>query len=176
MKLTTQDGRTLVINPANHIDCYAHVAFYDTGDWRTGTAYSAVSVAELVKDNSGNTVAVNFREDVGTFENSHAQEVVKNFRIALNYGASEFTVPQPTEAEREIISAHAAMEETIEKFGLTQATPEETAIGLNGLERDKAIRLAKETDYWERRNVLICHEDADISVSFKKWQALRKTA
>ena len=176
MKITTQDGHTLVINAANHIECGTSVIFYDNGNRRTGTAYSAVRVAELVKDNCGETVGVTLREDIGIFENSHARQVAKDFWETLKDGAPEFVVPQPTETERKVIELHAAIEDAIENYGLTVATPEETAIGLKGLERSKAIRKAKETDYWERRNVLIYSEDADISLSFQKWQALRKVA
>ena len=122
------------------------------------------------------TVSVKFREDIGTFENRHAQLVSQELWAMLKNGSKEFKVPQPTAEEQEVISFHAEMENAIEKYELTQATPEEVSLMPRNIGRAEAIRLAKETDYWERRNVLIYHEDADISISFKKWQALRKTA
>lgn len=173
MTITTQDGRTLQINTENKIECYAAVLFHDKTADAIDNTYSYIQLREVVKDNNGKTIDVSLHERIGNFKNERAHKVAAAFHAALNAGADEFIIPQQSDAEYEVISAYAAMEKFINSGRFTQATPEETAIGLKGYERAKAIRLAKETDYWERRNVLIYHDDADIFASFKKWQALQ---
>lgn len=175
MTITTQDGRKLTINPANKIECSAAVLFHDETIDAPDDAYSYLLLRELVKDNAGETIAVNLHERIGNFKNERAHKVAGAFYAALNAGATEFTVPQQSDAESQVIGAYEAMMNFIEEGGrFTQATPEETAIGLHGYERAKAIRLAKETDYWERRNVLIFDDYGNLLTSFKKWLALQE--
>lgn len=169
MTITTQDGRTLQINTENKIYCYPAVLFRDT----TGDAYSYLQLREVVKDNKGETVAVNLHERIGNFKNERAHKIADAFRAVLNAGVTEFTVPQQSDAEQKVIGTYEAMMKFIDGGRFTQATPEETAIGLKGYERAKAIRFAKETNYWERRNVLIFDDDGDLTASFQKWQALQ---
>lgn len=110
---------------------------------------------------------------IGTYMTDTGRDKAADmFLAAWQRGATEFTMPQDTFAQ----SATEVFDDFCEKHGLTLATADETAIGLKGCALGEARRLAHETDYWERHNVLIADENGDYSKSFAKWKALRRTA
>lgn len=164
MKVITQDGRTLMLNRDYHHECNAGVLFH-----ADGLTFSYIVLREIVKDQLGETVAVPVHDqDVGIFENSHAHKVCRAFYAALNADC-DFTVSQPTPDELNIINRYRAMEDFLKRHPLTQATPEETAIGLTGYKRIDAINQAIDSDYWEQRGVLIYHDGQDLFQSFNKY-------
>lgn len=161
LKLTTQDGRTIELHRWDN-------PFF--GAPRINHHYNEVYCTLLDEADK----PIKYHGTIGRyFDESKAEALVTALRKAWASDANEFTMPQDTDPDPVEL-----FDDFCEKHGLTLATADETAIGLKGGALGEARRIARETDYWERRNVLIADENGDYSKSLAKWKALhtRKVA
>lgn len=160
MTLTTQDGRTIDISR----EYSPFISGYAKNDKHPATVTLTLFTKSKIVERCG---------IIGTYMTDTGRDKAADMlRAAWQSGATEFTMPQDTFEK----SATEVFDDFCEKHGLTLATADETAIGLKGCALGEARRLAHETDYWERHNVLIADENGDYSKSFAKWKALRRTA
>jgi len=174
MTLITQDGRTLEMRHAENLrnECVASVEFWHGGDWRTGKAYSVISVAEFELTADGKTKAVIYRQDVGIFKNSEAHKVSAAIWQAFNSGMECFIVPNHDDETAKVCAEHEETERLIKEHGLIVASIHE--LGYSKEDTARNLHIWQTTDEFERRNILIVDENGSYEKSLAKWKALQR--
>ena len=180
MKLTTQDGRTLNLDR----EYLLHISGYS----KTSEHKAQVTLTTFTKS-KWDDVPFSERHLHRGYETFPKRELVERYGVVGEYatdtgraqavkalddawknGADEFTMPQDTFTKSE----QEEIEDFCEAHGLGMLILGEP--GFNEAERRECARLARETDYWERRGFLVTDGHGSYRKSLAKYKALHTEA
>lgn len=177
LKLITQDGRTLNLSRDYHLHIWAIHSDPQKADKVTITLEGDAKLVERRGSVDGKEFTfqswehdVKFDAVIGTYPTEVRREkVAQMLRVAWQSDTTQFTMPQNFEL---VLTEHEAFDDFCEQNHLTQCAINE--LGYTPQDTARNLHIWRTTNEFERRNILICDEYGDYSMSLAKWQALQQ--